>query len=169
MFVLLLLWHRPALGGGGLRRLGEQELKVKLDQLHPLLYPEIYLRQRRPIVRKNTTCDRRRAMLEGEQGVTRTRKRLLNIHHLPRTRLHEPALALPRPLQALRTLDLARALQVALVPRDDLDGRHAAVVQPLLRLHVDHVHEVVEGVERVGVRDVVHQQKGVGAQVRRRP
>ena len=108
-------------------------------------------------------------MLGGEQGVTHTRKRLLNIHHLPRTRLHEPALALPRPLQALRTLDLARALQVALVPRDDLDGRHAAVVQPLLRLHVDHVHEVVEGVERVGVRDIVHQQKGVGAQVRRRP
>ncbi|SPQ24694.1 397c17b3-1913-4a60-84b2-c04c7b11fdb7 [Thermothielavioides terrestris] len=43
------------------------------------------------------------------------------------------------------------------------------VVEPRLGFHVDQLVEVVERVERGARRDVVDEQEGVGAQVRRRP
>lgn len=85
----------------------------------------------------------------------RTRKRLLNIDRLPRTRLHKAAAPPSRPLQSLPTADDPPLLQIALVPRDDLDGRYAPLVDALLALHVDHLHEVLERVERRRVGDVV--------------
>jgi hypothetical protein len=98
-----------------------------------------------------------------------TCKRLLDVDHLARARLHEATLAPPRPLQAVLGLDLALALQVALVAGDNLDGRRLAVVNAVLLLHVDHLHEEVERVERVGRGDVVDEQEGVGLQVRGGP
>jgi hypothetical protein len=44
-----------------------------------------------------------------------TSKSLLNINHLPRTSLHEPAFPLPRPLEPLLRLDNPLPLQIALV------------------------------------------------------
>jgi hypothetical protein len=98
-----------------------------------------------------------------------TCKRLLNVDHLAGARLHEATLAPPRPLQAVLGLDLALALQVALVAGDNLDGRRLAVVDAGLVLHVDHLHEEIERIERVGRGDVVDEQEGVGLQVRGRP
>lgn len=94
-----------------------------------------------------------------------TSKRLFDVDHLPGTRLHEAALVGAGPFQALLALDLAPRLQVALVAGDDLDGGHGAVVQALVGLHVDHLHEVLEGLEALRVGDVIDQQESVAAQV----
>jgi hypothetical protein len=104
-------------------------------------------------------------------GSCLTRKSLLNINHLPRTRLHKPAPPLPRPLQPYPTTDHSRILQIALIPRhnfnrrSDAPARPRGVLQPLLRFDIDHLHEVFQRVEGRGVRDVVHEEEGVGFEV----
>ena len=106
----------------------------------------------------------------GGEGETRTRKRLLDIDALAGARLHEAAAPGARPLEALAAADAALLLEVALVAGHDLDGRHLARVLTVVGLHVDHIEEVRERVVQRGRgRDVVHQQEGVRAQVRRRP
>jgi hypothetical protein len=94
-----------------------------------------------------------------------TRKCLLNVDHLSRTRLHKPALPLPRPFQPVLRLDLSLPLQIALVARYNLDGRRLAIVYPALLLHVDHLHEVFERIERVRLCDVIHEEEGVRVEV----
>lgn len=49
---------------------------------------------------------------------------LLNVNHLPRTRLHKPTPPLPRPLQPLRSTDHPPLLQITLVPRHNLHRLH---------------------------------------------
>lgn len=95
-----------------------------------------------------------------------TRKRLLNIDHLPRARLHKPTPPLPRPLQPLRRLDHPRRRQITLIARNKLHGGDLPLVDSILLLHVDHLGEVLEALEAVLIRDVVDEEEGVGAEVR---
>ena len=95
----------------------------------------------------------------------RTCERLLNIHHLPRARLHEPTLAASRPRQSLPTRHHPRVLEIALVARDDAHGLHLARVVAVLALHVHHLQEIVQVREGGVIGDVVDEQEGVGAQV----
>jgi len=95
-----------------------------------------------------------------------TGKRLLDIDHVPRTRLHEAAPPLSRPLEALLRGDLSLALEVALVACDNPDRRDPGIVHAVFLLHVDHLHEEVERVERGRLGDVVDEQEGIGLQVR---
>ena len=97
------------------------------------------------------------------------REGLLDVDHVAGGGLHEAASAGLGPGEALRRLDLALALQVALVAGDDLDGGDAARVRSLLLLHRDQLVEVAQRFQRRAVGDVVHQQERVAAQVRRRP
>lgn len=57
------------------------------------------------------------------------------------------------------------------VVRDAQAGaaRARGVVEARVGLHVDQLVEVAQGLEAVGRRDVVDEQEGVGAEVRRRP
>ena len=98
-------------------------------------------------------------------GIGLTRKRLLNIHHLPRTRLHEPIPPALRPLQPIPRADLAHPLQIAFVPRHDTHGQHAVLLEPCLALNLNHLVEVLERLQGVRLRDVVDEQEGVGAEV----
>ena len=98
-----------------------------------------------------------------------TSKRLLDIHHLQRTRLHESSPSRPRPLQPLLRPDLPRLLQIALVSRHNLDRRRASAIYPALLLHADQLVEILERVEGIRIRDVVAQQEGIGLQVGRGP
>lgn len=108
-------------------------------------------------------------------------ERLLNVDLEARARLHEAATALARPVKPLRRGDLPRLLEVALVARDDLDGRDgtgtgtgpspavvaigtqpcllrpACVVDTRLGLHVDQVVEVGESLQAVARGDVVDE------------
>lgn len=115
-----------------------------------------------------------------------TCKGFLDIDHIPCARLHEPATVLARILQSISSGHDARILQIALIAGDDLDrGWHAdvnalgaraqlgqepvIVLFALVGLEVDHVDEVVQRREAVGVGDVVDEQEGVRFEVRRRP
>lgn len=98
-----------------------------------------------------------------------TSKSFLNIDHLPRARLHKPTAPAPRVLQPLPAAHHPAVLQIALVPRDELDRLHAARVLPVVALAVDHLHEVVEGVEGGGGGDVVDEEEGVRLEVRGGP
>lgn len=102
---------------------------------------------------------------KGQDGGRRTRKSLLDVHHLPRTRLHESALSCPRKLQTLPTTHHSLILQIALVPRDKLHRLHRAGILPVLAFHVDHGKEVIKRIEGGGGRDVVHEEEGVGPEV----
>lgn len=56
--------------------------------------------------------------------------------------------------------------------RDDAQAgpaRARGVVEARVGLHVDQLVEVAQGLEAAGGRDVVDEQEGVGAEVRRRP
>ena len=94
---------------------------------------------------------------------------LLDIYHLPRTRLHEPTPFSPRPLQTLWTPHLPCTLQITLVPRDNPDRRHLAVINASLLFHVYHLHKIVERIERGGLCDVVDKKESVGFEVRGGP
>ena len=95
-----------------------------------------------------------------------TRKRLLDIDHLPRARLHESALPLPRPLQPVFCLDLPLPLEIAFIPREYFHGWDFAIVYPVVLFHVNHLHVVFERIERVRTRDVVDEEKSVGFEIR---
>ena len=56
------------------------------------------------------------------QDVILTGKRLLDINHLARTRLHEPASMASRPVQPHRRRNLPRVSQVDLIRRRELHG-----------------------------------------------
>lgn len=94
-----------------------------------------------------------------------TSKRLLNINHLPRARLHKPAIPRPRPLQPLPTRNHPPVFQIALVPRNNLNRLHGARVCPVVTFHVDHLQEVLQGIEGGGGGDVIDEEEGVGAEV----
>ena len=107
-----------------------------------------------------------------EGGVKRTRERskhtrksLLHIDTLPRTRLHKPGSPPPRPLEPPPRTHLPQLLQIALVPRHELDRLQPARVLARFFLHGDQVGEVGEVVEGAGRGDVVDEEEGVGAQV----
>lgn len=97
-----------------------------------------------------------------------TRKRLLDVDHVPGAGLHEAAAALARPLQPGGGADLALAGgEVALVAGDDAHGGHAAAGEAGGRFGVDERGEVVEGGERARAGDVVDEQEGVRVARRR--
>ena len=112
-----------------------------------------------------------------------TGKRLLNINHLSRARLHESTSPLPRPLEACPTAHHSAVLEIAFIPGHNLYRRRLDVLasldtpkfgvivffQPGFLFNVDHVHEVVQRVERRGVGDVVDEEEGIGLQVGCRP
>lgn len=101
--------------------------------------------------------------------VYHTSKRLLNVHHLPRTRLHEPIPSTPRPIQSLPRSDLPHALQITLVPRNDTHRQDRAAFHAIFFLHLNQLVEIVQGSERGLLCDVVDEQKGVGSDVGRGP
>lgn len=74
-----------------------------------------------------------------------------------------------RPLQALPRAHLAQTRQITFIPRDNHDGQHGAGFGARVALHLQQRVEVLELRERAGLRDVVDEQEGVGAQVRRGP
>lgn len=98
-----------------------------------------------------------------------TRKCLLNVHHLPRARLHEPKVVLPAPVQPISCGNLPHVLQIALVTRDDADRQDLVLLHPVFSFDIDHLGEVVEGLERAGLGDVIDQQECVAFQIRLRP
>lgn len=127
-----------------------------------------------------------------KKGMRRTGKGLFDIDHLPRTGLHEAAASAPGPFEAPSGADDPGFLEIALVAGHDLDWRRHAqrrdvlgrlvgivaielleqadvLLLPVLRLHVYHLHEVAQRLECGLVGDVVHQQKGIGIEIRRSP
>jgi len=90
-----------------------------------------------------------------------TCKRLLDVDHLPRTRLHKPTTPLSRPLQSLLTLNLSRSLQIALIPGHNLHRRDLALINATLLLHINHLHKVVQRIEGMSVCDVIDEEEGV--------
>lgn len=114
----------------------------------------------------------------------RTGKRLLNIHHLPRRSLHESTPATPRPLQPMPCTHPPLTLEIAFIPRHDLDWhglyqfslrfaqdpiialqQTRIFLDAVLGLNVDHLHIVGQGVEGGRVGEVVDEKKGVGGEV----
>ena len=106
-------------------------------------------------------------MLEEKGGPTS--KSLLNIHHLPRTRLHEPTPPTPRILQPLPTTYYPTVLQITLVPRHQLDRLHAACIQSVITFHINHLHEIFKRIQGRGSRDVVDEEEGVRFEIRSGP
>lgn len=102
-------------------------------------------------------------------GEILTSKSLLNINHLPRTRLHKPTTPTSRILQSLPTTNNSSLLQIALVPRHYLHRLHSARILPRIAFYIYHLHEVVERGERRGGRDVVDEEEGVRFEVRGGP
>ena len=98
-----------------------------------------------------------------------TSKGFFNINHLPRTRLHKATAPTSRILQPLPTANHPAILQITLVPRHELDRLHTACILPEVAFHIYHLHEVVEGLEGGGSRDVVDEEKGVGFEIRGGP
>ena len=98
-----------------------------------------------------------------------TRKCLLNVHHLPRARLHEPKVVLPAPVQPISCGNLPHVLQIALVTRDDADRQDLVLLHPVFSFDIDHLGEVVERLEGAGLSDVIDQQECVAFQIRLRP
>lgn len=115
-----------------------------------------------------------------------TGKSLFDVHHLPSTRLHEPAAVLTCIFQPILGPDDPGFLQIALVARQhDNRRRHAdiqslgtspqflaqteVILYPLFGFHVYHFHKVVEGAESGCVGDVVDQQERVRSEVGGRP
>jgi hypothetical protein len=98
-----------------------------------------------------------------------TGKGLFDVHHLPRARLHKAEVVLPAPVHAIFRGNLPVSLQVALVARDEADRQDLVLLQPVLALHINHLREVVERLERAGLGDVVDQQESVAFEVRLRP
>ena len=98
-----------------------------------------------------------------------TSKSFLNIYHLPRTRLHEPTPPTPRILQPLPTTYYPTVLQITLVPRHQLHRLHAACIQSVITLHIDHLHEIFERIQRRGSRDVVDEEEGIRFEIRGGP
>jgi hypothetical protein len=98
-----------------------------------------------------------------------TRKCLLNIHHLPCARLHEPKVVLPAPLQTISCSNLPNALQIAFVTSDNAHRQDLVLLHPILSFHVDHLCEVLECLERARLGDVINQEERVAFQVSLRP
>ena len=98
-----------------------------------------------------------------------TCKGFLNIHHLPRTRLHEPTPPTPRILQPLPTTDYPTVLQITLVPRHKLDRLHAASIQSVITFHINHLHKIFKSIQGRGSRDVVDEEEGVRFEIRGGP
>ena len=122
----------------------------------------------------------------GRHVDSHTGKRFLDIHHLPRTRLHKPAPVPSRVLQPVARPHRPALLQIALVPCHDLDRRwhpHVnplragpqfakepfVVFLPLVGLHVDQLHEIVQRPQAVWVGDIVDEEEGIRFQCRCRP
>ena len=40
---------------------------------------------------------------------------------------------------------------------------------PVITLHVDHLQEILQGIEGAGLSDIVDEEEGIGAEVRRCP
>lgn len=108
-------------------------------------------------------------LASGDDTANNQCKSFFNIDHLPRTRLHKPTAPTPRILQPLPTANHSAILQITLIPRHKLDRLHTARVLPVIALAIDHLHEVVEGVEGGSSRDVVDEEEGVGFEVRGGP
>lgn len=69
------------------------------------------------------------------------------------------------PFEPVSCWDLPHSLQIALVAGDDADGHHPAPFQPGLALDLDHLVEVFQGLQRICLRDIVHQEERVRGQV----
>jgi len=103
---------------------------------------------------------------------------LLDINHLPRTRLHEPTPPVLRPLAPVLHTDLPQlSTQVTLVPHYHLNRRHGSIstssttnpsttgaILSILSLHGNHTRKVREAVQRGRGGDVVDEEEGVGLQ-----
>jgi hypothetical protein len=60
-------------------------------------------------------------------------------------------------------------LQIALVARHDAHRQDLVLLHPVFSFDVDHLREVLERLERAGLRYVIDQQEGVAFQIRLRP
>jgi hypothetical protein len=85
------------------------------------------------------------------------------------TPLHEAEVVLPAPVHPIFRGNLPVPLQVALVTRDEANRQDLVLLQPVLPLHIDHLREVLECLERAGLGDVIDQQESVAFEVRLRP
>lgn len=105
-------------------------------------------------------------------------KCLLDIDHLTSAGLHKAA---PMPagiLQALRSPDHSTLFQIALITSYDLDGRRHAhpkarrtvsqflsqaviLFGSLFSLDLNHIHEVIEGVQAVLIGNIIDQQESI--------
>lgn len=103
------------------------------------------------------------------QSGQHTRKSLLNIHHFPCARLHEPEIVLSAPLQPISCSNLPDGLQIALVTSSDAHRQDLVLLHPVLSFHINHLRKVVERFERAGLRDVIDQEECVAFQIRLRP
>lgn len=98
-----------------------------------------------------------------------TRERLLNIHHLPSTRLHEAKIMLPAPLQPIACSDLPVRLQVALVTSDNAHGQDLVLLHPVFSFDIDHLRKVLQRLERARLGDVIDQEECIAFEIRLRP
>ena len=76
---------------------------------------------------------------------------------------------LPAPLQPFSRTNLPNVLQIALVTSDDAHRQDLVLLHPVFSFDVDHLGEILERLERAGLRDVIDQQERVAFQVRLRP
>lgn len=91
----------------------------------------------------------------------RTSKSFFNVDHLSRASFHEATPSFSCPFQPILGLDASLTLQIAFVSSYNLDGWHFAVIQAVLFLHVNHLHEEIERIERIGGCNVVYEEEGV--------
>lgn len=97
--------------------------------------------------------------------VTLTRKRLFNIDHFPRARLHESISPRSCPFQSISCADLSHTLQIAFIPRDQTYRQDLPSFHAIFALLIDELVEVFEGFERVVLGDVVDEEKGIAVEV----
>lgn len=102
---------------------------------------------------------------ETGQPLQLTRKSLLNIDHLPGTRLHEAAPLSPRPFQSLPAAHHPPLFEIAFVRRHELHRHDLALIGSQLALLINHSQKVGKIVEGGGVCDVVDEEEGIGAEV----
>lgn len=94
-----------------------------------------------------------------------TGKSLLDVNDFARRGLHETTASALCPLQTFSSTNLSLTLKIAFISGDH-NGRPAlSLLLSVLPLHLNQLGEKVEVLQRLGIGNVVDEEKGIGSQV----
>lgn len=93
----------------------------------------------------------------------------LDVHHFPRTGLHESIPSSPRPFQSFSCANLSHTLQIAFVSRNQTYRYALASFHTVLALLFDQLVKILQRFESILLGDIVDQQEGIGVEVGVRP